>query len=277
MYPELIIKFFVEKGLVIFYSIIVAITGAIISRIAKKLIYSFFSSKISNNSVINERKSQTLASVISSVVKYIIYFICICIILSLFGVNVTSLIAVASVGSVAVGFGAQSIVKDIFAGFFIVLEDQFGVGDIVTIEGKTGTVESISMRTTQLRAYDGTVYIIPNGNIGIITNMCKEFICAVVDVDIDYGCDIQKAINILKDEMEKCSKDMTGLREVPNVLGVINLGDSGVTVRIVAECEVKENFRIERELKLKIKERFDAEKIIIPFPQRTIHISKDVE
>ena len=86
MYPELIIKFFVEKGLVIFYSIIVAITGAIISRIAKKLIYSFFSSKISNNSVINERKSQTLASVISSVVKYIIYFICICIILSLFGV-----------------------------------------------------------------------------------------------------------------------------------------------------------------------------------------------
>lgn len=265
----------VDAGWKVFYCLIIVIICALLVRISRRLINTFFMSSKTSARMIDKRKASTLNSIISSVVKYIFYFVAIFSVLAYLGIPIASLLTVAGVGSVAIGFGAQSLVQDVITGFFILLEDQYGVGDIVTIQGNTGTVEEITIRTTRLRSADGTVYIIPNGSVGIVTNVCKEYMNAVVDVDIDYSENMDNVLKVLNNEMDKASENIEGLKSRPNVLGIIALNESAVTVRIVAECEIKENFRIERELRLIIKARLDKENISIPFPQRTIHIVKE--
>lgn len=275
---EISLQWLIPYGLLLLQkiamSVLILIICMVFIKISKGLATRFFNSKIGIGrlNLIDSRKAETMNSIIGSIIKYLFYFIAGCSILIYLGVPPTSLVAVAGIGSVAIGLGCQGLVQDLVAGFFILLEDQFGVGDIVTIEGHTGTVEAITIRTTCLRAADGTVFIIPNGSIKIVINMCKEFMNAVIDVGIDYGEDMEHVLKVLHDEMEKAAKIITGLRNTPMVLGIIALDDSAVTVRITAECEVKENYRIERELRLLIKKRLDKEQISIPFPQRTIHI-----
>lgn len=256
----------------LFKCIIAVFVCCILIKVSNYLVQKFFNTRIGSKKWMDPRKANTMKSIVSSVIRYLFYFITIFSVLTFIGIPVASLLAVAGVGSVAIGFGAQTLVKDVIEGFFILLEDQYGVGDIVNIEGRTGTVEDITIRTTRLRAADGTVYIIPNGSVGIVTNMCKEYINAVVDVNVDYSENAESVINILNDEMQKAEKAVSGLRAIPVVLGITSLDESSVTIRIVAECEIKENYRIERQLKLMIKNRLDKEKIIMPFPQRTIHL-----
>ena len=244
------------------------------SKLTKKIINAVFA--LSKNNVIkNEAKAKTLKAVTSSVVKFLIYLVGVLTILTTMGIPESSLAAVSGSIAVAIGLGAQNTVSDVISGIFILIEDQFHVGDIITINGCTGTVETVTMRTTRLRDVDGTVYIIPNGNISTVTNKCKEFINAVVDVGISYEDDVDKAIEVLKDEMKKAWEEVSGMIEEPNVLGITGLDDSAVTIRIVTKCETKENYKVERELRLRIKKRFDAEGITIPYPQRTVHIIND--
>ena len=255
----------------IFYCIIVAAICYVVAKISRKITDKLFA--LSKNSVIkNEAKAKTLKAVTTSVIKFAIYFIGVLSILHQLGVSDTSLAAVSGSIAVAIGLGAQNTVADVIAGIFILIEDQFHVGDIITINGCTGTVENVTMRTTRLRDIDGTVYIIPNGTISTVTNKCKEFINAVVDVGISYEDDVDKAIEVLKDEMKKAFGEVSGMLEEPNVLGITGLNDSAVNIRIVTKCETKENYKVERELRLRIKKRLDAEGITIPYPQRTVHI-----
>ena len=195
-------------------------------------------------------------------------------ILKQLGVSSESLVVIASAGSVAIGLGAQSIAGDMMEGFFILFEDHYAVGDIVTIQGITGTVESVTLRSTKLRDFGGAVHIIPNGSIGTVTNNCREFINAVVTVGIAYGESIDRAIAVLQDEMQKTA-DMEAVLETPTVAGVIGLDDSAVTIKIVAKCKVKMNYAVEAELRRRIKNRFDAEGIEIPFPQQVVHLMKE--
>lgn len=245
----------------------------IIYKILKYSINRFFN-RTQNFKKFDTGKIITLSSISKSLCKYIIYFIAVFTILINLGVNPTTLITIFGAGSVAIGLGAQNLIQDIIGGFFILFEDQFNVGDLITIQNKTGTVEDITLRTTKLRSYDGTVYIIPNGSIGVITNMCKEFINAIVDIGVDYKEDIEQVLKVLNDEMKNTS-DIKGLRNVPTVLGVTELADSSVIIRIIAECDIKENYSIERILRLRIKNRFDKENISIPYPQTTVHIVKE--
>ena len=241
------------------------------SAIAKK----FFQNQTNKQRLaMSERKAKTLNSITSSVLKYVIYFIGIFSVLKQLGVPDSSLVVVASAGSVAIGLGAQSVVTDMMEGFFILFEDHYAVGDIVTIQGITGTVESVTLRSTKLRDPMGCVHIIPNGSVGTVTNMCREFINAVVTVGIAYGESIDHAMEVLKDEMAKTA-DMPDLLEPPTVAGVIGLDDSAVTIKIVAKCKVKTNLAVEAELRRRIKNRLDAEGIDIPFPQRVVHIVKE--
>ena len=158
-----------------------------------------------------DRKAKTLQSITSSVVKYVIYFIGIFTALSYLGVDSKSLVVVASAGSVAIGLGAQNIVTDMMNGFFILFEDHYAVGDVVTIQNITGTVESVTLRSTKIRDAQGCVHIIPNGSVGTVTNQCQEFINAVITVGVSYQASIDRVLEILRDEMEK-----TG--DMPNVL-----------------------------------------------------------
>lgn len=246
-------------------------------RIANSIAQKFFKKQTQKQRLaMSERKANTLNSITSSVLKYVIYFIGIFSILKLLGVDDKSLLVVASAGSVAIGLGAQSIVTDMLEGFFILFEDHYAVGDIVTIQNITGVVESVTLRSTKIRDFQGRVHIVPNGSVGTVTNLCDDFINAIVTVGISYGESIDHALTILEDEMKKTS-DIENIIEPPVVVGVVGLDDSAVSIRIVTKCQVKTNYAVEAELRKRIKNRFDKEGIEIPFPQRTVHIVQQKE
>lgn len=253
------------------YCVFVAVIAYIAAKMSKWLTSKIFSSK--NKIVLkNPSKAGTIKSVTSNVLKVAIYFIAIFTILNKIGVSGDALVAVSGSIAVAIGLGAQNLVSDVLAGIFVIVEEQFNVGDIVEIAGCTGAVEKVTMRTTTIRGIDGTVYIVPNGSITTITNKCKDYMNALVDVGIAYEEDIDHVIEVLKDEMSIVFKEVKGLLAEPEVLGIVGLDDSAVTIRILAKCEIKLNYSIEREIRLYIKRRLDKENISIPFPQRTVHL-----
>ena len=255
--------------------LLILLVCKILITLSKRLVKKILDSQIKRkNLAMTERKAGTLNTVAGSILKYLIYFIGIAAILKQLGVPTESLVVIASAGSVAVGLGAQGIAADMMEGFFILFEDHYAVGDVVTIQGITGTVESITLRSTKLRDIMGSVHIIPNGSIGTVTNNCREFINAVVTVGIAYGESIDNAIAVLNDEMAKTT-DITDIMETPVVAGVVGLDDSAVTLKVVAKCKVKTALGVEAELRRRIKNRFDAEGIEIPFPQQVVHLVKE--
>ena len=249
----------------------------VLIKLSSKLINKVLEAQVQRKKMaMSERKASTLSTVAGSILKYVIYFIGLVSVLKQLGVPTESLLVIASAGSVAIGLGAQGIAGDMMEGFFILFEDHYAVGDIVTIQGITGTAESVTLRSTTLRDPFGSVHIIPNGSIGTVTNNCREFINAVVTVGIAYGESIDNAIAVLNDEMAKTT-DITDIMETPAVAGVVGLDDSAVTLKVVAKCKVKTALGVEAELRRRIKNRFDQEGIEIPFPQRTIHIVQQKE
>lgn len=264
-----------KAGVVIFKIVLVLVGCWLLIRIINRLLKKFFAAQTHKQRMaMTERKAKTLNSITSSISKYVIYFIGICTALGFLGVDKSSLVIVASAGSVAIGLGAQSIVTDMMDGFFILFEDHYAVGDIVTIQNVTGTVESVTLRSTKIRDAQGCVHIIPNGSVGTVTNLCREYINAVVTVGVSYDADINQVLKILEDEMQK-TKDMEDILQTPEIAGITGLDDSAVTIKIVAKCQVKKNLAVEAELRRRIKNRLDAEKVEIPYPQRTLHIVKE--
>jgi len=262
---ETVISLLIKIGLCIVVIIIATVLIKVLKKAVKKLIYS--------HNKFSERKARTLNTVCSSIIKYIMYFFAVCEILSLFGINVMSFIAVAGVGSIAIAFGAQSLVQDIITGMFILIEDQFAVGDRITVEGCSGIVEGIGIRTTRIRSAEGDLYIIPNGQVKIVTNMSKGFNRAVVDISVAYEENVDRVINVMKDELKIAfeTNEINGLLSEPQVLGIVDLGDSAVVIRVSADSVIGENWAIEREIRRVIKNRFDKENICIPYPQIVLH------
>ena len=278
--PESLTDSVTANGLLAFGAKLLEIIGIlflcwVLIRLSKRLVKRFLDAQVQKKHLaMSERKADTLNSVTGSILKYLIYFIGLAAVLKQLGVPSESLVVIASAGSVAIGLGAQGIVTDMMEGFFILFEDHYAVGDVVTIQGITGTVESVTLRSTKLRDPAGCVHIIPNGSVGTVTNLCKDFINAIVTVGIAYGESIDHALAVLRDEMEKTA-DMEDILETPVVAGVIGLDDSAVTIKIVAKCRIKMNYAVEAELRRRIKNRFDAEGIEIPFPQQVVHLMKE--
>ena len=204
----------------------------VLIRLSSKLIDRVLSAQVQRTKLaMSERKASTLSTVAGSILKYVIYFIGLVSVLKQLGVPTESLLVIASAGSVAIGLGAQGIAADMMEGFFVLFEDHYAVGDIVTIQGITGTVESVTLRSTKLRDAMGCVHIIPNGSLGPVSNLCREYINAVVTVGVAYGENIDRVLAILNDEMGKTT-DMEELLEAPVVAGVIGLDDSCVTIKM---------------------------------------------
>ncbi|MBO5560440.1 MAG: mechanosensitive ion channel family protein, partial [Firmicutes bacterium] len=248
--------------------LIVTLIIFMIGRLIIALFKGIIKKTVTKNSKISPRKAKTIGAVTTSVVKYTAYFVLICILLNYWGVNTSSLLTLGGVATVAVGLGAQNIIQDIMTGAFILMEDQFGVGDIISTEGCTGVVVSIGLRTTVLRSMDGNMHIIPNGQIKIVTNMSKEFNRGIVDICVAYEENLDRVLGILDDEMEKIysNEHIDGLISKPVVLGVEELGDSGIRIRISADCNIGRNWDVERQIRRLVKNRFDKEGVEIPFP-----------
>ncbi len=243
---------------------VVILLGALLIRLGRHIIKKSIRAK--GGRAPGQR--DTLRSLVTSIFNYIMYFLIATIALSMFGVNVSSMIAVAGVGGVAIGFGAQTLVKDVISGIFLWAEGNITVGDIVEVNGLSGTVETIALRTTSIRHYAGSLYVIPNGDIRTVTNMTRTFQMGIVDVRLPYDMEYQKLLAVLTDEMQTAAKEMPILTEPPQVMGIISFDPDCMILRIGAKCPIRENWGVERELRQRVKNRFDREGIQMPHVQK---------
>jgi Small-conductance mechanosensitive channel len=217
---------------------------------------------------LDEKKARTLGAVLSSILRYVIYFFGICaIITQLFG-NIS--LTFASIGGVAIGFGAQSLVKDVINGIFILFEDQFSVGDFINIDSKSGIVESIELRITKIRDMNGDLHIIPNGLITQVTNHSRGDMRVLVDIDISHEEDIDKVIHIIQEACNNFKIENKNMVEGPNVSGIAALKDTGITVRVQGKAKSMTQWECENALRRHLKVTLDKENIEIAYPRRKI-------
>jgi small conductance mechanosensitive channel len=191
-----------------------------------------------------------------------------------FGVNITSLIAAIGIGGLAFAFAAQSLIRDFIAGFFILLEDHYGIGDVVSIAGVAGVVEDITLRRTVLRDLDANVHSVPNGKIELSTNMTKKYSRVNLNVSVGYGEDLKHVIDIANKVCQKMAKDPQWKDDfitTPSVLRVDNLGDSGIEIKILGDTKPAKQWAIMGELRLRLKDEFDREGIEIPWPHTKVY------
>lgn len=246
--------------------IVIAIGMYIVIKVGNKLIKKFVDRQVESKLkfTLDNQKAVTIGEVLKSVLKYLVYFLGITLMFSDIFSKIP--VAVASVGGVAIGFGAQSLVKDLINGLFILFEDQYGVGDHITIGQFTGIVESIGIRTTIIRDFTGDLHLIPNGNVLEVTNHSRGDIRFVVDVKIAYGENADRAIEIIKETnksfQEKHSEELRGDIEVQ---GIISLNATGVTIRVVGRAKPLSQWTMERELRKEIREALDREGIEVPY------------
>ncbi len=252
---------------IIFISIIMYFSIRIGNKIINKFVDRQVASKTSFS--LEPQKALTIGEVLKSVLKYTVYIIGIG--SMLYDILAKIPVALVSAGGFAIGLGAQSLVKDLINGFFILFEDQYGIGDHVTIGQFAGIVESIGIRTTVLRDFTGDLHLIPNGSVLEVTNHSRGDIRFIVDVEIAYEENVDTAIEVIKktsDLFEEKHKDK--LRSKVDVLGVLSLNASGVTIRVVGRAEPLSQWEMERELRKDIKIALDEAGIEIPYPKTTI-------
>lgn len=239
-------------------------------RFMNMVVNKFFENREKFKIVGEEKRFNTLKGVTKSILRYTIYFVAFTPILEILGVNISSLIAAAGIGGLAIGFGAQNLVKDVITGFFILFEDQFHVGDYIETGGKSGIVEEMALRVTKIRDFNGDLHIIPNGSIDKVTNKCRGNMRALVEIGIAYEENIDNAIRVMDEVCKEISRENDKIMEGPTVLGVTRLGEYDVIISVMAKTQPMEQWAVERELRKKIKERLDEKGIEIPYPRRMV-------
>jgi moderate conductance mechanosensitive channel len=218
-----------------------------------------------------EQRIEALASVLRSLTTFVIYAVAAFMILGEVGIELGPLLAGAGIIGVALGFGSQSLVKDFLSGVFILIEDQFGVGDIVNLDGETsGTVEAVSLRTTRLRSVDGTVWHVPNGEIRRVGNQSQHWSRALIDIEVAYDTDLDHAQAVIAAVAHETAASDKDVLDEPEVWGVEALGANGVMIRLVVKTRPSQQYRVSRELRARLKTAFEREGIEIPFPQQTV-------
>ena len=212
-------------------------------------------------------RAATLGAVLRSVASFVIWGLALITILGELGISLGPLIAGAGLAGVAIGFGAQSLVKDFLAGIFILVEDQYGVGDIVDVGEATGTIEAVSLRTTRLRDVNGTVWHVPNGQILRVGNKSQQWARALIDRAVAHDTDIGAAERVIKATPDELWKDPAWAGQVleePEVWGVERIGSGGVDIRLVIKTRPASQFKVMRELRIRVKEALDAQGIQAP-------------
>lgn len=217
-----------------------------------------------------QKRITTIMKLVKSIVKYAIYLIAILVVLSAWGVDVLPALAGLGILGLVIGMGAQSLVKDIIAGFFIIIEHQYDVGDIVEINGFKGEVIDIGLKSTKIRNWKKDVNIVSNGSIGGIVNFSTTPSVAVIKLGVSYESDVQKVLDILNKELPKYTEQYPEVTDAPNVLGVTGLGDSSVDITILVPTKTEQHYGVERNVQQAVKEICDKHDIEIPYPHVTV-------
>jgi len=266
-------NWFEEWGLAVIVTVGVAVLLTVVLQLFVRRFRRKLEGSPSLTQELNLQRIATLTGALSAAGLVIIWVVAILLVLGTLDVPLGPFFASAGIAGVALGFGAQSIVRDTLSGFFILLENQFGVGDVVqlhtTATPVTGKVESLTLRVTTLRDFDGSLHLVPNGNIQLVSNRSRGWARAIVDVRIAYGEDVDRVRGILEELFEGLRLDPSlqdWIREGPSVLGVERMSDYAVIVRVVADTRPSKRMDVERLLRERISRRLDAEGIRTPMP-----------
>lgn len=258
-----------DAGIILLKLGVLFLAFLVIRTVGQKIIDRSFH-RIAEKDNVSRGRALTLKSLIANIFSYALIFVFIVMVFELFGVDATALLAGAGVIGLAIGFGAQGLVSDIVTGFFLLLEKQIDVGDYVTTGGFSGIVESVGLRTTQIRGFDGTLHYVPNREITSLSNHSRGNMRALVDIGISYDDNIDKAIEVLQATCDRIAAEDDNIIEGPNVLGVQTLGASDVVIRIIGKTKNGEQWGVERNLRKVLKEALDANGIEIPFPHQVL-------
>lgn len=269
--------FWVKLGAGTLKIIIILVLCMIVTKVLKVAIHNIFKMRQKAPIRISERREATLLRLLDNVITYVLYFIALIMILDTFGVEVKAILAGAGIVGLAVGFGAQSLVKDVITGFFIIFEDQFAVGDYVRIGNFEGYVEAIGLRVTKIRSWTGEVHILPNGSIAQVTNYSLNNSIAVVDVNIAYEEDIEKVEEAILELLPQLPAKYEDMVAPPELLGVQNLTNSEVVMRITCETKPTRHVSVARAIRKEVKMHLDEKGIKIPYPRLVLHDRNEQE
>lgn len=224
----------------------------------------------------SEARTATVASVLGSMATAFIYAVAFLVALGELDISLGPILAGAGVAGAALGFGAQNVVRDVLAGLFVLIEDQYGVGDIIDVTLAAGTVEKVTLRVTTIRDVNGTVWHVPNGQVQAVGNKSQNWARALIDVEVPYSTDVRRATDVIQRVADTLFADpLWGEAELlkePQVLGVEQFGPNGVIIRLVVDTEPAAQWRVERELRLRLKEALDHEGIEMP-SARTFYVN----
>ncbi|WP_042478392.1 mechanosensitive ion channel family protein [Bacillus ndiopicus] len=240
-------------------------------RVGRKIIEKIFVVRMRSPLNHSERRQKTILKLLQSVLSYLVYFSAIMGVLSALDIQIAGLLAGAGIAGLAIGFGAQSLVKDVITGFFIIFEDQFGVGDYIKINGAEGTVLEIGLRTTKVKGNTGEQFIIPNGSITNVTNYSINHSKFMIDMQLNIDADIEKAEKLITAYLEGLPQKYSTLTNVPVFLGVQNATSDEITVRIIAETLPLKQWTIARTIRQDVKDLLEQNGIPTPFPKMMLY------
>ena len=253
-------EMWINYGFIALKIVLILIFSAIIIRVGKSAIGNILKVKPKKSPLkFTERREATLVKLLQNILTYVVYFIAAITILSTVGIDITGLLAGAGILGLAVGFGAQSLVKDVISGFFIIFEDQFSVGDEVKIGTFEGNVREIGLRTTKVLNWTGELYVIPNGSILNVTNLSVYNSTAVVDIDMTYSGDLEKVENAIESLLVTLPEKYNDIIGTPKLLGIQQFGGSEVVFRVTAETAPLKHWTIERQLRRELMLELEAQ------------------
>jgi small conductance mechanosensitive channel len=275
-YLQKLINWCLSSGLHIALVLILTLIALKVAKVLSKRLVDFIVRQ--KEDLEFQKRTQTLASIIRYVSVITILLVGAMMVLKEFGVEIGPLLAAAGIVGLAVGFGAQSLVKDVISGFFILLEDQIRVGDVVQIAGKGGLVEKVNLKTTILRDLAGNVHYVPNGHIDVVTNMTKDFSRYVFDIRVAYRENVDEVIGVIKEVDEELRNDpdyKDDILEPIEILGLDQFADSAVIVKARTTTVPIKQWRVGREFNHRLKKKFNERDIEIPFPHVTLYMGQD--
>jgi moderate conductance mechanosensitive channel len=258
---------FADLGGRVLVALLIIVAGWLLARLAARAVYT---------AIMRHERGQTLAPLTRSTVHVVLLGITLVMALDQVGVPVGAVLAGAGVVGIAIGFGAQSLVKDVITGFFHIMQGVIQVGDVAQIGEVTGLVEEVSLRLTKVRAFNGQLWYVPNGSIERVGSFNRGWCRAVAEVGVAYEHDVARALKVLQQVGEEFQKEKpTLVLERPEAQGIMGLNASDVGLRLVVKVKAQEHWATERELRLRIKQAFDREGVEIPFPRRVVYHRSD--
>jgi small conductance mechanosensitive channel len=264
------------KGLRVALIIIVAIVLLLVVRLASGRLVAVYKNRH------HDRELQKRAATLGAMLRYALSIAVLCVaamlLLDLLGLKLGPMLATAGVIGIAIGFGAQHLVQDVTNGFFIMMDNEIRVGDVVEAAGKRGTVERVGLRQTVLRSIDGNVHYIPNSKIDVVTNMTKVFSYCMLSVGVAYREDVDEVIEVLKSVEETMRADdpySEWILEPIEVLGLDEFADSAMIIKARIKVQPIRQWRVKREFNHRLKKAFDTKNIEIPFPHVTMYMGQD--